>query len=195
MATQEQRRTATRTKVLDAAAACLLELGYAATTVGEVQHRAGVARGTLLHHFPTKVDLMVAATAHVVAARIKRFRDEAAHVPPGKDRMDAIVDLAWRDLNSPVFFIALELWVAARTDPELRKAVSALEDEFFAAMRSTYAGVLGPEHRDVTFPIEFTIDVLTGLSLTTMLSGKLGARERVLDRWKKALPVLIEGGL
>ncbi|HSV40251.1 MAG TPA: TetR/AcrR family transcriptional regulator [Nocardioidaceae bacterium] len=190
--TQEERRATTRAKLLDAAAACLLERGYAATTVGEVQERAGVARGTLLHHFPTKVDLMVAATGHVTAQRIEGFRKAAAAIPEGDDRLDAVIDLAWQDLNGPVFFTALELWVAARTDADLRAAVAALEEELFRSMRESYAEVLGDSFGDATYPIEFTIDLLTGLSITTMVSGQLGPRQRVLDRWKKSLRMLIE---
>jgi AcrR family transcriptional regulator len=190
--TQEERRATTRAKLLDAAAACLLERGYAATTVGEVQERAGVARGTLLHHFPTKVDLMVAATGHVTTQRIAAFRKAAAEIPEGDDRLDAVIDLAWQDLNGPVFFTALELWVAARTDPGLRAAVAPLEEELFRSMRESYAEVLGDSFGDATYPIEFTIDLLTGLSITTMVSGKLGPRQRVLDRWKQSLRMLIE---
>ena len=44
--------------MVEAAFDCLLDGGYATTTVGAVQARAGVARGTLLHHFPTRSALM-----------------------------------------------------------------------------------------------------------------------------------------
>ena len=190
--TQEERRATTRAKLLDAAAACLLERGYAATTVGEVQERAGVARGTLLHHFPTKVDLMVAATGHVTGQRIEGFRRAAATIPEGDDRLDAVIDLAWQDLNGPVFFTALELWVAARTDPDLRAAVAPLEEELFRSMQESYSEVLGDSFGDASYAIEFTIDLLTGLSITTMVSGGLGPRQRVLDKWKKSIRMLIE---
>jgi AcrR family transcriptional regulator len=191
--TQEERRATTRAKLLEAAAACLLERGYAATTVSEVQERAGVARGTLLHHFPTKVELMVAATEHVVDQRVEQFRLAAAEIPADEDRLDALVDLAWRDLSSPVFFTAMELWMAARTDAELRSAVLVLEERLFQRMRECYAGVLGDDAGELAVPLEFTIDVLTGLSITAMLSGKLGPRQPLLDKWKQALRLLVEG--
>src|SRR5690349_7791519 len=79
--TQEERRTRMRRRLLEAAVACLREKGYAETTVTEVQERAGVARGTLLHHFPAKAELMVAATEHLALRRIERFRTEAARIP------------------------------------------------------------------------------------------------------------------
>ncbi|MGB6181142.1 MAG: helix-turn-helix domain-containing protein, partial [Rhodococcus sp. (in: high G+C Gram-positive bacteria)] len=59
--TQEQRRTDTIARLLDAAITSLAEKGYAATTVNEVVTRAGVSSGALFRHFPTRLDVMVAA--------------------------------------------------------------------------------------------------------------------------------------
>ncbi|QXQ12999.1 TetR/AcrR family transcriptional regulator [Skermania piniformis] len=191
--TQHERRVATRARILDCAVACLLERGYAATTISEVQERAGLARGTVQHHFPSKQDLVVDATAHVVEARLARFEHEARLVPPDRRPFEAFVDLAWRDLNSPAFFAALELWVAARTDTQLRDRLVAEERRLFERMRSVYASVLGdPYATDPRTPtvVEFTIDVLTGLSMTTMLTGNLGEREAALRRWTYAVALM-----
>jgi len=192
--TQAERRESTRSKILSCTAESLLERGFAATTISEVQERAGLARGTVQHHFPTRSELLVAATTHVVDARLDRFRHEISLVPQDQDRLQALVDLAWRDLNSPVFFTALELWVAARTDAELRERLVREERRVFAEMRELYAEMLG--HEFAADPrteslVEFTIDVLVGLSLTTMLTGNLGEREAMLRRWKRGLAVLV----
>jgi len=192
--TQAERREATRARILECTAACLLERGYAATTISEVQGRAGLARGTVQHHFPTRSELLVSATTHVVDARLERFRREIALIPADQDRLHALVDLAWRDLNGPVFFTALELWVAARTDADLRERLVQEERRVFAEMRRLYADLLdageAPDPRAETL-VEFTIDILTGLSMTTMLTGNLGEREAMLRRWRRALAVLL----
>ncbi|WP_336082623.1 TetR/AcrR family transcriptional regulator [Nocardia sp. SSK8] len=191
--TQEQRRTATRERILACTAECLLESGYAATTVSAVQERAGLARGTVQHHFPTRAELLIAATSRVVDLRLDKFRREAELLAPGRDRLQSVVDLAWRDLNSPAFFTALDLWVAARTDAELRDRLVHEERRVFTEMRQLYAAVLGEAYAAdprAEVLIEFTIDLLTGLSMTAMLTGTLGEREAVLRRWKRALAVL-----
>lgn len=190
---QEERRAATRAKILNAAVECLLERGYADTTVGEVQHRAGLARGTLLHHFPTKVDLIVAAMTHLAEERIARFQREAELVAPDQSRLVALVEVAWRDLNSPTFFTGLELWVAARTDPELRDVLIPVETDLFRKIHDGLLAVADPDHTDprAATLVEFTIDLLTGLSLTTILTSNLGHRELLLRRWKRALSVLV----
>lgn len=192
--TQSERRTATRTRILDAAIESLLERGYAATTVAEVQQRAGVARGTLLHHFPTRADIMVAAVRHVADARVAHFEREVALIGDGTDRLAALVDIVWRDVSSPIFFAGLELWMAARTEPELRDALIPLERELFARFHQGMFAVVGGEaDGDPRLPtlVEFTVDVLTGLATTTLLTNDLGSREVLLRRWKTALRVLL----
>lgn len=192
--TQSERRAATRARILECTAQSLLERGYAATTISEVQERAGLARGTVQHHFPTRAGLLVAAATHVVDDRIARFRREIQLVPPGQDRLQLLVDLAWRDLNGPTFFTFIELWVAARTEPDLRDALVPEERRVLAELRVALAELLGEEYADdprTETLVEFTVDVLTGLSLTTMLTGNLGEREAMLRRWKRALAVLV----
>ena len=56
---REQRTSDSRLRILDAAVACLVESGYAGTTTLTIQARAGVSRGRLLHHFPSKETLLV----------------------------------------------------------------------------------------------------------------------------------------
>ncbi|CAB4719863.1 MAG: TetR family transcriptional regulator [Actinobacteria bacterium] len=191
--TQEERRTETRTRLLDAAVACLLDVGYASTTVADVQQRAGLARGTLLHHFPTKIDLIVGAMGHLAARRIEEFRSEAQLISDSKDRLHALVDLAWSGLHSPAFFSAAELWMAARTDLELRAALLPVEAVAFADLQDGLMSILGPAYADdprTPTLVGLTIDLLTGLSLAAMLTGDLGERHKLLTRWKRALSVL-----
>ncbi len=191
--TQEERSAATRARLLDAASACLLEHGYAETTIARIQDAAGLARGTLLHHFPTRADLMVAATVHLVEQRMAAFREEADRIGDG-DRLQAVIDLAWRDLSSPEFYTALELWVAARTDPDLRAVLLVEEDRLFRAIHVGTAAVLGPAYADdprVPTVVEFTIDVLTGLSMMSMLTQDLGDRVVSLRRWRRTLGILL----
>src|SRR5215471_3557154 len=56
--TQQQRRDETRRALLDAAVESLIDVGFARTTTLEVQRRADVSRGALLHHFPSKAELL-----------------------------------------------------------------------------------------------------------------------------------------
>jgi TetR/AcrR family transcriptional regulator, transcriptional repressor for nem operon len=53
-----------KTKLLDAALQLIRTKGYAATTVDDICHRAGVTKGSFFHHFKTKDDLALSATSY-----------------------------------------------------------------------------------------------------------------------------------
>lgn len=191
--TQVERRTATRARIVEAAFACLLEGGYAATTVGAVQQRAGVARGTLLHHFPTRAELLAAVVDEVAARRLQVLA-EPTPPEPGQE-WDAVVDLVWRDLQDPAFLAALELWVAARTDPALRAALEPVQARLFGAVHRAVTGLVGEHPRGATLA-QFTIDLLTGTAMAGLLTepgapGRPGDHAAVVRaRWKESLRVL-----
>lgn len=65
MATQPQHES--KTKLLDAASHVIRAKGYAATTVEDVCHRAGVTKGSFFHHFRSKDELAIAAAEHFSA--------------------------------------------------------------------------------------------------------------------------------
>src|SRR5438309_628978 len=63
--TQAERRAATRTALLDATIACLVEDGYAGTTTRRIAERAGLTPGAQQHHFATKIQLVTEALRHL----------------------------------------------------------------------------------------------------------------------------------
>ncbi|GGN33667.1 AcrR family transcriptional regulator [Actinoplanes campanulatus] len=192
--TQAQRSADTRAKVLEATVQCLVERGYAETTTAEVLARADVPRGTLLHHFPTKVDLLVGAVHHVTGRRVESLTAELAAIPPEADRLDALIDIIWRHFSSPLFWAALELWNACRTDTELRAALLPVEKEIFTVLHDRARDLLSessPGDPRVPTVVEFSYEVLTGLALTGIVSGDLGRRELLIRRWKRAAAILL----
>ena len=127
-----------RARVLDAALDCLVEKGYAATTTVEVTKRAGVSRGAQLHHFPTKAVLLTAAVEHLLERRMHDFREALSSIGPTDDLLDAGLDLLWSMFQGPAFLAWVELWVAARTDPDLAAAVAAMDKRFTAESRALF---------------------------------------------------------
>ncbi|MEM7285978.1 MAG: helix-turn-helix domain-containing protein [Actinomycetota bacterium] len=65
MATQAERRAATRTRVVTAARRLFAHQGYEATTTEQILDEAGVSRGAMYHHFPTKRDVFEAVFVDV----------------------------------------------------------------------------------------------------------------------------------
>jgi AcrR family transcriptional regulator len=60
MATQQERRQATRTAIIKAARRLFGDRGFAATTIDDVASAAHLAKGAIYHHFATKEALFEA---------------------------------------------------------------------------------------------------------------------------------------
>ncbi|WP_324276387.1 helix-turn-helix domain-containing protein [Blastococcus brunescens] len=146
---RSERTADSRLLILDAAVACLVEDGYVGASTLAVQARAGISRGRLLHHFPSRAELLVAAAEHVATTQLEEVRRRAAALmddePTGRERVDRAIDLMWTTFQEPPFWAAMELWTAARTDPALRGALRGEERRLRAAIAAVADGIWGPE--------------------------------------------------
>lgn len=124
--TQSERTAASRQALLSATLELITESGYADVSVADICRRAGRSVGTHLHHFGTKAALVSAAVNHLAELRIEAMRDDLARSP--RFGAGAALDVAWSFYSGPTFVVALELWVAARTDPDLRGQLLAVEE-------------------------------------------------------------------
>lgn len=73
----------TRIKLLEAAAQIILTHGAAHLTLEQVAQDAGTSKGGLLHHFPTKDDLLIGLMQHSVALFRRRIDYHRATLPSG----------------------------------------------------------------------------------------------------------------
>jgi AcrR family transcriptional regulator len=171
----QERAVATRAALLDAALDCLVERGYAATTTIEVARRAGVSRGAELHHFSSKAELLTAAVGHLLERRTAEFREAFAEAAPGAVRVDAAIDLLWSMFQGPTFVAWVELWLAARTDPELRTAVVAVDQRFRSESAAIFSEIFPPDaHAHPWFHqlgLAFTYALMDGMALRRLVRG------------------------
>ena len=120
MPTQDQRRSATRAALLDAALACLVDGGIAGCTTSAVCARAGVSSGALFNHFPSKAALLGAVAARVFDEAVAEYLARFAEVSGlSGDPLGDAVRLLWQTHDEPRLAAVLELTVWARTDREL----------------------------------------------------------------------------
>ncbi|MDE2488421.1 MAG: TetR/AcrR family transcriptional regulator [Alphaproteobacteria bacterium] len=173
-----ERRAATRSKILDAGVRCLAEFGYAATSTPLVARLAKVSRGSLLHQFPTKVDLMLAVAEHAWIVQRDYVRAEVAGNPPGRDQFIGGVQAVWKGLQLSEAVAVMEVMIAARTDPELAERYGDFASRAEAGMHRTRKrmaeGLLGaPDHvAEVDAIAHLTLAALRGLALETVFIGR-----------------------
>lgn len=192
---QEERSRSTRLRVLEATVECLVELGWSGTTTTVVAERAGVSRGAQLHHYRTKSALVVAAVEHLAERRAAELRAEAAALPPGGDRVARTVDLLASLVTGPLFAAAIEVWVAARSDPALRATLVPLEARLGREMHRLTVRLLGADESrpGVRESVQATLDLLRGLGVANLLTDDSARRGRLLAEWSRQLTAVLGG--
>lgn len=118
--TQAERTAAMRGRILEAAVTCLYRQGYGATTTVSVATTAKVSRGAMLHHFPSKADLMLATLAHVLALNADSFLAASNAIPDPWERYAALPDLRLEVAQQPAGVAFMEIVVGARSDEAVR---------------------------------------------------------------------------
>jgi AcrR family transcriptional regulator len=136
--TQAERRAATRRALLDATLEVLAEVGYAGLTTSQVVVRAGVTRGAQAHYFATKADLVVQALRHLTDRLVEEMLSQPARSVQGeREQYELLLNRLW-EVNAGMASTALlELFVASRTDPELREHLNRFEREVARSLADT----------------------------------------------------------
>ncbi|MHA6796115.1 TetR/AcrR family transcriptional regulator [Pseudonocardia bannensis] len=174
---------------MEATVASLVEHGWAGTTTTAVAQRAGVSRGAQLHHYPTRAELVIAAVQYIGAARIAEIREQATDLPTGPARTAAVLDMLARVCTGPLFHAALELWTAARTDPDVRAAVVPLEAVIGRESHRLTVELLGADESrpGVREAVQQTLDLIRGLGLADLLTDDGARRRALLADWARHL--------
>jgi AcrR family transcriptional regulator len=164
---QAERSAAMRARLIAATKASLMESGYARTTAVEVCARAGVTRGALFHHFSGLSELFAATLEEVCEDIARRSREAAEHADP-RHAAAAYVETAWAGFGHPDFKIVIEVWLAARNDPSLRKELDPVIERFRRAatpqLNAGLAAKVGHSAEDVAF-YRLALEAMIGMAL------------------------------
>lgn len=185
MATQLERSSATREKVIAATIACLVERGFHGATIAAVAERAGVSRGAVSHQYPDKARLVVEVVEEIGRRRTDEILALLHATPAGPRRIEAGLDALWEKFQDPIYAAALEVYVGARTDPDLHPRVLQLEDDLDEAIRAVIRTMTGPVRNAKR--LEVRADVLINTLRGLALMHATGAPAEPLGRaWSQA---------
>ena len=180
MATQLERSSATREKTIEATIACLVERGFHGVTITAVAERAGVSRGAVSHQYPDKTLLVVDVVDEIKRRRLDEVHAVLDAAPPGRRRIEVGLDEMWRVFRDPIYLAALEVYVGARTDPELHPRVLQLEFDVDEAIREVVRAMTGPtsDPAQAQLRADVVINTLRGLALMYATGAPLEPLER-----------------
>ncbi|AKF03771.1 TetR family transcriptional regulator [Sandaracinus amylolyticus] len=182
-APQQARAIATRARLVEAASALLVEEGLRGTTTAAVAARAEVSQGALFKHFPTKLDLLAACVEAVLASLVDAFRAALPKRTPADldARLRVGVAALWKVFRLPAMQGLFEVYLAARTDPELGRALEPLLAAHNANIQREARALL-PElasHPGLASGVDAVVYAMQGVALGVFSNDERRDREHL----------------
>lgn len=172
--TRRVRREHTQSKLMKATIELLVEVGFAHASTPLIAQRAGVSRGAQTHHFPTRIQLVTAAVEWLADLRLAELERVSQDLPTGAGRIPAALDLLWDSFSGDLYQAVLELWIASRTDAELKTAVASAERRLGQQLSALLAQLFGERiaaQPDFAERAQFVLSQLRGLALLDTFDG------------------------
>ncbi|MCW4351920.1 TetR/AcrR family transcriptional regulator [Hoyosella sp. YIM 151337] len=190
---QQERSRATHQRLLETTIECLAQRGWSGTTVGVVAKQAGVSRGAIQHHFPTREDLITSALEFIFDQRMAEVRAAAAVIPEGDERVEAVVVRLVDYFTGTLFKAALQVWTAAAADPALKERVVPLELRFGRTVHQIAIELLGADDSDPDTHrlVQATLDMARGLGLADVLTDDSRRRSQIVAVWAQHLSIAL----
>ena len=193
---QVDRTREARLRLREAAIDVLMERGYTGLTTKEVIVRAGVSNGALMHHYASKMELVIDATADIYEVAIERgqriARTPAAHHDPVegfiKDCMSVYFE--WP------FIAALEVLVAARTDPPLMEKILPVMQRYRSLTNELWLSVFtdaGATPAQAELVLNLTLNLVRGMAVNSLWQKNMKQYKGQLAQWAQVARAMLGG--
>lgn len=193
---QQARSLVTRERLIKATLEVIYDVGYHAATTQEIAERAKVSRGALLHHFPSRADIILAAMEALLDDGTTEIRKVAQEMRSGEVTLDAFVDFLWSLFSDRFFYLSLEMITEARNDDALRDRMIPVVRRFHEALDAIWVEFCDADKRparQARIILNLTVCLVRGMGVQTVLRPEPGYYRDLLEAWKALLPSLIEG--
>ncbi|AKK25768.1 TetR/AcrR family transcriptional regulator [Mycobacterium sp. EPa45] len=109
-----KRGNDTRALIIDETVRCVVEEGFQAATAKHVAERAGVTWGVIQYHFGDRNGLLMAVVDEGVAGLLKSLGEADVADLGLRERIEVVVETAFRCYSSPTSLAAFEILRATR---------------------------------------------------------------------------------
>jgi AcrR family transcriptional regulator len=141
---REQKKTSTRTALVDCALRLAEERGYDGFTIADLVETVGVSRRTFSNYFQSKAECVTAASDPWMESALDMVDAAAEDVPIADLLRDILENLAEQVADSPISYLVL-----LHSEPELIAAASAREVVHHHRISSAVAARTGLPAEDV----------------------------------------------
>jgi AcrR family transcriptional regulator len=195
---QAQKSAMTRDRILDAAIDCFINLGYTNVTTAKVADFAGVSRGAMLHHFPSKIELIRAAIEYLHEKLLEDYTNRVTNLSTdltGAKRRRAGLEAYWEHLTGDLFIAYHELCVAGRTDTDLHEILDQSITSFEDHVNETNTDLFNEWHdrgERYMLAMDLTKFLMEGMAVGQIGKDKEKRISRLLDYLTDRLEEIFE---
>ena len=158
--------------ILSAAATCFARKGFSATTLAEIGKELGLRKSIVHYYFASKNALIHEVQSFTQKRYLEKVKGSLSASEDGsKQRMLSALNSLWSSIqeNRTMVGLNIEVWAAARRDPELRKRAATLQHDARTLIAEGVADVLKIDAKDF-------LAVLNGLAVAQELEGEKDAK-------------------
>jgi len=190
---EARKESPLKERITDAAVELLINEGVAKTTTVAVQKRAGVSRGALLYHFPSRAELLASTIERLVRLNEQQinesFPDDATR---GADIEQALIVLS-DNMAKPSYLAEMELWAISRNDQELREALYQAEKAARSDLDRVVGKLLEPwkKHEEYQLLANLCVEFIRGVAFSDLLRRRPEYRGRMISEWVRLIKTTI----
>jgi AcrR family transcriptional regulator len=184
--TQEDRSRIMKEKLLSATIEVLLRDGYSGLTMKEVAKASGVSNGALMHHYATKAELVVEATAMVYDEAIIRGQRIAQTSRATEKPIEGFIADCMNVYFDWPFLAALESIVVARTDPDLMVKILPVMERYRVTCDEIWMDVFkrsGIPAQRARVLLNLSLNIVRGMGLNRLWRHDDAHYQKYLKSW------------
>ena len=161
--------------ILSAAAKCFARKGFTATTLAEIGKELGLRKSIVHYYFASKAALIHEVQSFTYHRYLDRLKEAIRNGDGSPQQMTDALRALWDAIqsNKTGTGLNIEVWSAARRDPELKRRAAGLHRDARQVIRDVVAPVTskaGPAKAEALATL--ALAVLNGLSVTEYLEGE-----------------------
>jgi AcrR family transcriptional regulator len=188
--TQAERRETTRRQLLEAAVKLIRNNGFGGLRTIEVADLAGVSRGALLHHFPSKHELVVAVLAHVNEITFTKSTRRAQSARTSGDPIEGIIQDAQDFFFGDYFFIELAIGMSDDSTRRLKRETHQFTRQTRFSIEAAWLDTLmssGIPKQLASDVLALTLSVVRGFSVRMLIEKDPDQFARLLGVWRNII--------
>lgn len=185
--TQAERSETTRKQILDAASRLIRQKGFGGLRTIEVAKLAGVSRGALMHHFPSKHALVVAVLTHVNEVTFAQSTRRAQLARSSSDPIAEIIKDAQDFFLGDYFFIELAIAMSDESTRRLRSETHQFTRQTRFSIEAAWLDTLvssGIPKQLASDILALTLSAVRGFSVRMLIENDPEQFTRLMNVWR-----------